>query len=673
MIIALDTETTGTDFKHGARPFLVTTCSDDGDQVFWQWDVDPLDRSVDVPPGDAEEIEQLVEEADLIVMQNGKFDVQALATIGITKFPWHKLRDTLLAAHLLSSNEQKGLDALVEQYLGRSITHFEKATHEAVESARRWCRSHREEWMIAESGLPCMPSAKKTVWKYDLWLPKLVSAQGDAPPAASEPLDELDGNSPTWDNATEEYANEDSKVTVSLWPVMEREIRRRGLWDIYLEKMKLPQIAYKMEDYGMTVNAEEMAGQKVEYVAKSEELGAECVGIAKEYGYNLSLPKSGRSGSLDTFVFDVLGLPVLAETENGNPAFDADVKAEYEVTLEHGSPSQRFIAALNAKASRDTAVSYIGQYERFMMPDSGNSTWYRLYPKLNITGTDTLRWSSNNPNSQNLSKQGDFNLRKSFGPKPGRVWYSFDAANIELRIPTFECDETELVAVFNRMKDPPYFGSYHLVIFDTLHPELFRKHGAECKTLFEATWYQWVKNGNFARQYGAQEKLVDATYRVPGGYAKIAKRFPKIDALSRKYLALANKNGYVETMPDKVVDPKRGYPLVTQRGWGGRVKPTIPFCYHVSGTAMQWMNTAMVATDDLLTTWAKRDKFRAYMIAQVHDELLFDFPAERRPGEHAPRVAAIKKAMEACGERISVPTPVAAERHDVSWAVGVKL
>lgn len=673
MIFSLDTETTGTDFRHGARPFFVTACNLDGEQQFWEWDVDPLDRTVDVPPSEVGEIEKLLADAELIVLQNAKFDAQALATIGIDNFPWHKVRDTLLAAHLLGSNTQKDLTALAADYLGEGIGKYEKATNKAVESARRWCRSHRDEWMIAADGLPCMPSAKKTVWKYDLWLPRLVSSQGDAPEAAAEDVDPDELPGVTWANVTEEYANKDSLVTVQLWPVMEKELRRRKLWDIYAERLKLPPIAYKIEHRGITVNAKTMLRQRRDYAAESEEKGEECRKIASGFGYHLTLPKKGRNQSLDNFVFNVMQLPVVAETDTGNPAFDADAKVEYEATLEHDSPPHKFISALIKKDKLDTAVGYVDQYEKFWIIHRDHNGFVTLYPRLNVTGSDTLRWSSQNPNAQNLSKQSDTNLRKSFCPLPGRVWYSFDAANIELRIPTFECGEEELMNVFLRPKDPPYFGSYHLVIFDTLHPDLFRQHGEQCKVLFEDTWYQWVKNGNFARQYGAGEKLVDATYRVPGGFARIGKRFPKIDALSRKYLDLANKHGYVETIPDRLVDPKRGYPLMTERGWGGRVKPTIPFCYHVSGTAMQWMNTAMVACDELIEGWARREKFRVYMIAQVHDELLFDFPAERRPGEHKPRVEAIRAAMEKCGERIGVPTPVTAERHDTCWAVGTKL
>ena len=150
-----------------------------------------------------------------------------------------------------------------------------------------------------------------------------------------------------------------------------------------------------------------------------------------------------------------------------------------------------------------------------------------MHPSLNCCGTDTLRWSSSQPNEQNISKLEGFNLRYAFGPAPGREWWSLDAQNIELRITAYEADEEELVEVFLHPERPPYFGSYHLVVFDVLHPDLFAKHGESCKNIFASTWYQWTKNGNFALIYGAQKETADRTYRVSGAYEKIRRRFRK--------------------------------------------------------------------------------------------------------------------------------------------------
>lgn len=307
--------------------------------------------------------------------------------------------------------------------------------------------------------------------------------------------------------------------------------------------------------------------------------------------------------------------------------------------------------------------------------DIANQTgWMVLYPSLNITGTDTLRWSSSNPNSQNISKKEDFNIRFCFGPAPGREWWSCDASNIELRIPAYESGEPEMVALFDNEDSPPYYGSYHMMIFDTLHPEKFAKHGMASKKVYAATWYQWTKNGDFAVQYGAQESsgTADLAYHVPGAQSRIQSRFTQIKALGDRMLETAERCGYVETMPDKNVCPEFGYPLLCTRSAWGSIMPTVPLSYHVQGTAMWWMTKAMIRCqdflDDLNRKAKKPDQYRIAL--QVHDELVFDFPRGDGPQTNKPIIDEIRRLMRLGGDDIGLPTPVGCEYHSEHWAKG---
>jgi DNA polymerase I-like protein with 3'-5' exonuclease and polymerase domains len=317
-------------------------------------------------------------------------------------------------------------------------------------------------------------------------------------------------------------------------------------------------------------------------------------------------------------------------------------------------------------------------YQRFWIP-LGNRVdemhdWHVLHPSLNQTGTDTLRLSSSSPNEQNVSKQEGFNLRYVFGPPPGWEWWSMDAKNLELRIPAYEAGEKDVVHIFDHPDDPPYYGSYHLLVFDLLYPDLFREHGKKCKDLFEATHYQWVKNGNFAVIYGAQEGTADATYRVRGAFRKVRHRFPRIAKLSDRQLELARRLGYVETIPDKTVDPRRGYPLLASRSQDGYVLPTVPLNYHIQGTAMWWARKGMIRSQAQLLEWRARG-FDARMVLQVHDEIVYAMPrrADPRTNPKASNLAKAKvlaRLLEQGGEDIGVPTPVGIEWHPDNWSVG---
>jgi DNA polymerase I-like protein with 3'-5' exonuclease and polymerase domains len=671
-MIAIDTETTGLDLYHGAKPYFVSTCDEHGSQLFWEWDVDPLTRQPKVPKRDITELKALVRDAAGLILHNAKFDVAALAAVDpwfANNWPWEKTYDTLMAGHLVHSGLPHNLTDMAMHYLGVDVEPLEKDLERITQECRRYCRTHLPEWAIAKEGRADMPSAREKTWKADGWLP-----------AALAPVFGHDDDS-EYRTCLRDYANADTAATRALWPVLEREIKGRGLWDIFLTRMKVIPVALRMERRGITVNAATLAAAQAEYRDESEARGRVCMNVAKSYGYELVLPANGVNNSLREFCFGKLGLPEVRnpKAKTDAPTLNKAAMDQYVSTLDPKSKQYTFVKALVDKRSRDTAVAYMEAYKRFWLPAGGD--YYVLHPNLNPTGTKTLRWGCENPSEHNISKKEGFNIRRCFGPAPGREWWSLDFQNIELRIPAYEAGEADLIYIFEHPDEPPYYGSYHLVIADVLHPELFKQHGKKFKDVFKATWYQWVKNGNFARQYGAQEKLVDRTYRVEGAYKLISKRFPKIDALNRKTIAAADKTGYVETIPDKTVCSDRGYPLVCGGNeWGG-ISPTIPFCYRVQGSAMWTMQMAMIKADDRLGGWREAG-FDGHIIMQVHDEMVFDFPKSPvHPREDTGRfrrsnlwrIDQIRRDMENCGMGIGVPTPTSCTYHEVNWAEGVDL
>lgn len=700
MIIAVDSETTGLSTQHGACPFLVTTCIGNGEQRTWEWHVNPEDRTVTVPPQDVEEINELLDCADAVVMHNAKFDQVMLASIGIT-VPWHKIHDTIIAGHVLASKLGHSLDEMAKDILKDEngepldITKHEKHLDKIVNTARMWARANRPDWSISYDGNPLTPSANKNPGKGDMWLPRAVCRD----------VGNDDEIRPGWSTVCRTYADVDSAVTMQLWQVLEPMLKERGHWLLYKSQMEVVAPLARMEARGVTVHEPTVSRLKSQYHEESVGYAGVCKGIAENMGYELTIPNGPSNESVMSFVFgrhkvesvwdeeknkyvkvkdtktrvhadDTLNLTPHSRTDTGAPSFDKDAKDWYELTLPKNSPSQSFIRSLNAKAKRDTGISYLEGYERFWLPTDKGDEWKVLHTNYKQCGTDTTRLSSNNPNNQNWSKKEGFNLREGFRIPPGRVGYSFDAANIELRIPTFEFEEEALMDVFLHPDRGPFYGSYHLVIFSILHPALFEKHGKECKTLFEATWYQWCKNFTFCRQYGGQERLCDATARVEGATRMVGRRFPKIDAGNRATIRQAEKTGLVYTIPDKEVDPHHGYPLMVRRYPNERVSPTKPFCYHVSGTAGFWMKRAIVKVDRQLEAWRAQDGFDGHMIGTVHDELLLDMPrCDTVDGDgNLWRVQRVRELMGSCGlPAIGVPTPVTAESHTESWAKGVAI
>lgn len=734
-MISLDCETTGVDFHHGARPFFVTISDINGDQAFWEWDVDPVTREPKVLSGDLAEILDFIRRHDRVVGQNIKFDVTALRSLSprFDDWPWDRTEDTLVASHLLASNQRHDLTSLAVHYLGWDIQPFEDRLGAAVTEARRVVSrpDFQDEfgvWSIAHHSRPDMPSCPKgdtgkakrgedrdRAWKSDMWLPRAVAAA----------LGYEEGH--PWWTVLQEYSNTDSEVTVALWRVFERKIRERGLGKVHRERMRLIPVVHKVEWGGVTLRRKNLEGLVTRYSAESEALRGECLGIASGFEYRvpcprrklkthdskpcpecrgegevdfrLNLPRGPTNGSLETFFFDVLGLKRIrgSKSKTNKPTMGAEAITHYRETLPQDSTALKFIEALVAKRARDTALMYLSSYTRYWIPVDGSPGVYILYPSLNPTGSDTLRFSSSNPNEQNISnrkmEEGDEqNIRDAFGPPPGYEWWSLDAKNIELRIPAYKSGEADQILLFEAPKEPPYYGSVHLLNFHTVYPDLwerglkavgFDKVGPWCKETYESSWYRWAKIGGFAIQYGAQAATADRAFRKKGCFAALKSRFKKLEALNQECIRFANRHGYIETWPDKSVDPDRGYPLMVSRTDWGDVIPTIPFNYKVQGTAMQWTCRAMVRTQQALDDWNKRAYERRQragyrIVAQVHDEIVFEMPRRADPridpkASNLGRARELARLMALGGDDIGVPTPVGVEYHPDHWGTGVTL
>lgn len=718
--VAIDSETTGIDLHHSCRPFLIQLCSSDSPEapLYWKWKVDPLTRKPNVIREDIAEIVDWLDRADEIIFHHAKFDIRALVSVGLKWKAswWPKVQDTLFSGHLLQSSLPRNLTDQVLFFLGIDIQPLEERLGKVINECRTIVRREYSTWKIAELGEnkqpPIgMPSLKgaDSLWKWDLWLGEVIADKRKLP------------EDHEYRTATLDYALGDVVTTLSLWLEHKRLLEERDLIPLYNERRKLIRIIYEMENRGVTVSRsrlDEMHGRLSEEAAEANIL---CESISKRMGFDVKLPKSGTNNSLLAFAEakNGLNMPELLG-EKANPALDGgggrskavnkkgirtptgrlsltDVNREaclfkLERIEPHGG-RRRFIANWSRKQKRETACGFMASYtpKRFgILIDAEDYIW--LHPSINATGTGTLRMSSERPNEQNVSKQGEVNIRYCFGPRKGREWWALDFENLELRIPAYEAQEEEMIALFERPNDPPYFGSQHLLIAHILWQREFEeclRKGESFKDKYKASLYQWTKNGNFAVTYGAIEEsgTADAAYHQEGAQRKIKSRFRKLAQLNDYYVESATRTGMVHTMVDKELGV--GYPLQIPRSDWGKIIPTTPLNYHVQGTAMWCTCRSMVRCDTFLEQWNRsaegikriqdsviygaKVRAGAFTTMQVHDELCFDFPRGETPNANLPAVMELKRLMGQAGEDIGVPLSVDVSYHPDNWAKSVKV
>jgi DNA polymerase I-like protein with 3'-5' exonuclease and polymerase domains len=693
--VAIDVESTGLDLRHGAKVFFVTTCRPNGEQVFYEWPVDPYTREVAVPPEDVAELNALLASGEELVGHNVKFDATALAAVGVGPWPWDRTHDTTLLAHLLASNQPKDLTALATLWLGRDILPLEVRLGEAVKKARSLVKrkdflERFGAWDVTHSDLddPRLPSGGG--WRTEYWLPKALHDTGYF---ADEGL--TDG----WDRVLRDYANEDSAITACLYETMLRKVRERGLEKFYEERRKLLRVCWEMEKHGLTVSTERRQLMEAKLIAERDEEAEKCHAIARKYKYELEFPKGASpNNNLRTFCFDVLGLPPIVnpKAKTNAPSLDAKTAIPYYLTeLPEDSDGGKFILALAMKRSRDTGLTFLRTWDDYGHRIEGVTSHTVIRADFNPTGTVATRLSCKNPNAQQIGKKDRDAaglpiavLRGVFGPAPGREWWSLDFANIELRIPAYLSGERDLIDLFERADEPPFYGSEHLLNFSVVYPDLWEdavrkvgidKVGPWVKKEYAGSWYKDCKNGDFAVQYQAGDATADRTFKRPGSRRRLKERFAKKEQTVAEALRFAERHGYIETLPDRTVDPTRGYPLWTQRTEYGKVMPTLPYSYKIQGTAGWIGNRAGVRCLDQLDEW-NRVKNDWWLVCYVHDEFVFDFPKRAHPKadpkkSNLGRVRVLQRLMEQGGGDLVpvIPIRAAVEYHETSWAEGVAL
>lgn len=681
MILSLDTETTGLDLRHGAKPFFITTCNSNGKQPFIEWDVDPLTREPIIPQEDLSSLQEMINSADRLIFHNAKFDTHAIDTILPDMYwDWSKIEDTLVAAHVLASNEPKDLTTLGIKYLKRDIESYELKMEKIVKEVINLTRKLHPSWRLAKKGLPEMPSAKQKTWKFDTWLPRAYALRHKYP------------LSHTYFDITRKYANADSDVTYHLWMGigkwigMKRLLEERDLWEHYRFRMESVRIAYEMECRGIAFSQERTNTIAPKYLSESKRLRRELVSIAKEYDYELKMPKKGYNDSLREFMNDYLKLEPYYN-KKGKRTYDKREALPYYIdTLPSGSKQLDFVKLLLEKSNYDTSLTYIQDYQRYGFCDDVG-LWWRLYPNLNPVGSKTIRWTSSNPNSQNIAKpdedRADVGLRYMFGPAEDREWWSFDAKNVELRIPFYVSGEPDMIALFEKPNEPPFYGSNHMLVFSVLWEDLWhdaiKQSGIDgahdyCKKRYKKTNYQWTKNFDFALQYGSGAANANRTAHHPTAYQLIAERFSKLNVLNQKQISKARRDGYIETLPDRRVNPRRGYPLLCTRTESGGILTTVPLSYFVQGSAMWLTSTGMAKVDAQLKEWIK-DGWDGYIVMQIHDEIILDVPKRANPKDNPRqsnlgRMRVIQRLLESGGEDFipSIPTPFGCSFHPDNWA-----
>jgi DNA polymerase-1 len=393
------------------------------------------------------------------------------------------------------------------------------------------------------------------------------------------------------------YAAEDADITLRLYEKLMPMVEETRQQELFQEvEMPLLPVLVDMEKTGVRIDAGFLNGLSAELAAKMAGLESD-IHRAAGGPFNVASPKQ-----LGEVLFERLKLPKGKKTKTG---WSTDVEVLTKLAEDHE------IAALllDYRSLSKLKGTYTDTLPKLVHPVTG-----RIHTSFNQAVTATGRLSSSDPNLQNIpirTEEGR-RIREAFIPSKGNLLLSADYSQVELRVLAHMADVAGLKESFLNGEDiHRRTASEVLGIFPDLVNDEQRR---QAKAINFGVIYG-ISAFGLARQLGIARR--DAQAFID----RYFERYPAIRKFMDARIEEARRHQYVTTLLGRrcaipEINSKNG----AVRGYAERNAINYP----VQGSAADIIKVAMVKIFARLS----RQGMRAKMVLQVHDELVFDVPAD---------------------------------------------
>lgn len=576
-VLALDTETTGLRPYHGSELFSLGVYGG-AEAYYFNWN-----EYSDVVAGDPRVLgaEHLFELGQCLGMKkrklyyhNAKFDMAMLAQHNI--HPAGEIHDTMIVARILDSTlfpNQFSLD-----YLAGAIGHKKD---DAVKT-----------WLLKNKGYTERTATGKKGKKKDLHY-------------ALVPLDLIQPYCEQDTRITWELAESQEKRLLELDAQMKRDGMPATVMQVFENEKQLTRTVYDMERTGVRIDRAfcEKAAKAADFAREKAEGDFELLTNLPFKDSTLTYQKA-FAGDRERWVF---GKPTA--TGKVNPSFDSDVLETFE------SPAAA--AVLAWRKAKSDANYYHGFLDAADASDA-------IHTNFNQHATATGRFSSSEPNLQNLTKTEDealaeqFVVRRAIVPRPGMVFHMLDFRQMEYRL---------MLDYAARYAGGDKEGVLALIakVLEGLDVHQATADVARCSR-------KDAKTVNFATLYGS-------------GVANLASRLACTEHRARDL-----RDSIFRACPETLVFIRRATGAAEKRGyvcnWFGRrcQFPDARYSYRapnhlIQGGCADVVKVAMNRIHQRLENWPG---VKTRMVLQVHDEIVLEGP----PEEAAEVVPVVQEIME---------------------------
>ena len=387
------------------------------------------------------------------------------------------------------------------------------------------------------------------------------------------------------------------------YATLEKQIAELGrVREVYekIEKPLIPVIA-RMEQRGVLINPAVLKALAKEYRAELERIEKR---IHKTAGreFNVSSPKQ-----LGEVLFDEL--KIIPERQKKTAGGQRSTRESELEKIRDAHPIVSDI--LEYRELKKLLSTYIETLPPLL--DAGN----RLHAEFIQTGSTTGRMASQNPNLQNIplrSERGKA-IRNAFIAPKGFSLVALDYSQIELRLAAILSGDEKLCDIFKKGRD--------------VHQEVAAQVFHVAPEAVDYEMRRRAKVINFGILYGmgvnALRAQLDST--TAEAHAFLEEYFSTFKTLS-EYLestrGFARKHGYTETLFGRrrqFPEMKSSLPYV--RAQAERMAINAP----IQGTEADIIKLAMTRVDEMLAK--EKALADAYLLLQVHDELVYEIRRER--------------------------------------------
>lgn len=418
-----------------------------------------------------------------------------------------------------------------------------------------------------------------------------------------------------------EYAAEDADVTLRLKNVLEQKLKEvdgeRLFYDI---EMPLVPVLAEMELTGVCLDTAALAETGKNFNRRLAEYEQKIYAEAGET-FNISSPK--QVGDILFGKMKIVDKP--KKTKTGQYVTSEEVLTQ----LRSRAPIVDDI--LSYRGLKKLLGTYVEALPRLINPRTGH-----IHTCFNQAITATGRLSSSDPNLQNIPIRDDDGkeIRKSFVPEPGCLFFSADYSQIELRIMAHLSQDEHMLDAFRSGTDIHAATAakiWHVPVEEITPEQRKKAKQANFGIIYGISTYGLAQRMNISNSEARQ--LIDDYFAT----------FPRVKAYMDEAIATCREKGYAETIYQR----RRYLPDIasrnaTVRGFAERNAINAP----IQGSEADIIKVAMIHIFKRFAT----EGLRSRMILQVHDELNFSvYPEER---EQVERIV-IEEMENAC--RLSIP------------------